>query len=146
MGSAALKGAIAIAAGLAGVVPSYGQEAPVSKPALLLELNGAKPSEKGCRLTFLVKNELGPDLSEAGFEIALFDDQGVVTSLAVLAFQDLPAGKTKVTRFDLSGVDCARLSRVLVNHATQCTGAGVEPATCMRSLQTATKTKIDFGA
>ena len=80
------------------------------------------------------------------FEIALFDDQGVVTSLAVLAFQDLPAGKTKVTRFDLSGVDCARLSRVLVNHATQCTGAGVEPATCMRSLQTATKTKIDFGA
>lgn len=112
----------------------------------MLELNGAQPSDKGCRLTFLVKNDLGPDLSEAGFEIALFDEQGVVTTLAVLAFQDLPAGKTKVTRFDLSGIDCRKLSRVLVNHATQCKGSGVEPATCMRGLKTATRTSIEFGA
>lgn len=144
MGSAALKGALAIVAGLAGAAPGYGQD--TSERVLLLELNGAQPSDKGCRLTFLVKNELGPDLSEAGFEIALFDEQGVVTTLAVLAFQDLPAGKTKVTRFDLSGIDCAKLSRVLVNHATQCTGAGIEPATCMRSLKTMTKTQIDFGS
>lgn len=146
MRSAALKGVLAIVAGLAGAAPGHAQEAAAAERALLLELNGAQPSEKGCRLTFLVKNELGPDLSEAGFEIALFDAQGVVTTLAVLAFQDLPAGKTKVTRFDLSGVDCAKLSRVLVNHATQCAGAGVEPAACMRSLKTATKTKIEFGA
>lgn len=146
MGSASLKGALAIAAGLAGGAPVCAEEALIDERPLLLELNGAQPSEKGCRLTFLVKNDLGPDLSDAGFEIALFDDQGVVTTLAVLAFQDLTAGKTKVTRFDLSGVDCARLSRVLVNHATQCKGDGVEPATCMRNLKTATKTKIEFGA
>jgi hypothetical protein len=145
MNSAAWKGAFAIVAALAGIAPGHAQD-PAAERALFLELNGAQPSDKGCRLTFLVKNELGPDLSEAGFEIALFDEQGVVSTLAVLGFQDLPAGKTKVTRFDLSGVDCTKLSRVLVNHATQCTGTGVEPATCMRSLKTATRTKIEFGA
>ena len=30
-------------------------------PALMLELNGAQPSEKGCRLTFVVTNNLGAD-------------------------------------------------------------------------------------
>lgn len=136
---------LALAAAVASV-PAQGQDATPPDPALILELNGAQPSEKGCRLTFLVKNDLGPDLSEAGFEIALFDEQGVVTTLAVLAFQDLPAGKTKVTRFDLSGIDCKTLSRVLVNHATQCKGSAVEPATCMRGLKTATRTAIEFGA
>jgi hypothetical protein len=35
---------------------------------------------------------------------------------------------------------------VLVNHATQCAGAGVEPAACMRGLKTGSKGKIEFGA
>lgn len=71
-------------------------------PALNLELNGAQPSDKGCRLTFVVTNNLGADLSKAAFEIALFNEVGVVDRLTVLDFKELPAGKTKVTRFDLA--------------------------------------------
>lgn len=112
---------------------------------LSLELNGAQPSDKGCRLTFVVANNLGADLSKAAFEIALFNHAGVVDRLTVLDFKDLPAAKTKVTRFDLAGTDCTKLSRVLINSATECMGAGVEPATCLRGLKTATKTGIAFG-
>ncbi|MEP6568101.1 MAG: hypothetical protein ABJB10_23430 [Mesorhizobium sp.] len=112
---------------------------------LSLELNGAQPSDKGCRLTFVVANNLGADLSKAAFEIALFNDAGVVDRLTVLDFKDLPAGKTKVTRFDLAGTDCTKLGRVLINSATECVGAGVEPAACLRGLKTATKTGIAFG-
>jgi hypothetical protein len=116
----------------------------VTEPALYLELNGAQASDKGCRLTFLVRNDLGADVDEASYEIALFDEAGVVGSLAVLAFKDLPAGKTRVTRFDLPAVDCGKISRVLVNHATQCTGAGLEPAACMRRLKIGSKAAIAF--
>jgi hypothetical protein len=112
---------------------------------LSLELNGAQPSDKGCRLTFVVANNLGADLSKAAFEIALFNDAGVVDRLTVLDFKDLPAGKTKVTRFDLAGTDCTKLSRVLINSATECAGTGVEPGACMRGLKTETKTGIAFG-
>ncbi len=122
------------------------QEAASPAPAALsLELNGAQPSDKGCRLTFVVKNDLGADLSKAAFEIALFNEAGVVDRLTVLDFKDLPAGKTKVVRFDLAGTDCGKISRVLVNSATECTGTGVEPAACMGKLKTDSKAGISFG-
>jgi hypothetical protein len=114
-------------------------------PALTLELNGAQPSDKGCRLTFVVNNDLGAGLSKAAFEIALFNQEGVVDRLTVLDFKDLPAGKTKVTRFDLAGTDCAKISRVLVNSATECAGSGIKPTACLAHLKTQTKTAISFG-
>lgn len=112
------------------MVPAWAQSAPAPAPAsvLSLELNAAQPSEKGCQLTFVVNNALGADLSKAAFEIALFNEAGVVDRLTVLDFKDLPSGKTKVTRFDLSGADCGKLSRVLINSATECAGRGVDPA------------------
>jgi len=147
-----LTSALAISLGPA---PAWAQSAPapaanpVSDPAqgpvLSFELNAAQPSDKGCRLTFVVNNALGTDLSKAAFEIALFNEAGVVNRLTVLDFRDLPAGKTKVTRFDLAGADCGKLSRVLINSATECAGNGVEPASCMRGLKTTTKTGIAFG-
>jgi hypothetical protein len=114
-------------------------------PTLSLELNGAQASDKGCRLTFVVTNALGAELANAAFEIALFNDAGVVDRLTVLDFKELPAGKTKVTRFDLAGTDCARIGRVLINTATECSGPAVEPGACMRGLKTSTKTGIPFG-
>ncbi|WP_027167197.1 hypothetical protein [Mesorhizobium sp. WSM3224] len=134
-----------------GPVPAWAQSAPAPAPgpaqgpALSLELNAAQPSEKGCRLTFVVNNALGADLSKAAFEIALFNEAGVVDRLTVLDFKDLPAGKTKVTRFDLAGADCAKLGRVLINSATECAGNGLEPVACMRALKTSTRTAIAFG-
>ncbi len=112
---------------------------------LILELNGAQPSDKGCRLTFVVTNNLGAALTKAVFEIALLNEAGVVDRLTVLDFRELPAGKTKVTRFDLAGTDCAKVSRVLVNDATECVGEGVEPTACLRNLKTESKAGIPFG-
>jgi len=137
-----------LSAAMATAIPggAVAQEASTKDAsALNLELNGAQPSDKGCRLTFVVKNDLGADLSKAAFEIALFNAAGVVDRLTVLDFKDLPAGKTKVVRFDLAGTDCGKTSRVLVNSATECTGAGVEPSACMRRLETDSKTGIFFG-
>ncbi|RUM99618.1 hypothetical protein EET67_01635 [Pseudaminobacter arsenicus] len=124
-------------------MPSYAQEAP-SAPSLELELNATQPSDKGCRLTFVVANKLGSDLSKAAFEIALFNDAGVVDRLTVLDFKDLPKEKTKVIRFDLAGVDCARISRVLINQATECAGADVEPGACMGRLKLNSRTDTVF--
>lgn len=135
-----LTSAVFMSAALA--VPGGAQE---TAPALLLELNAAQPSDKGCRLTFVVTNNLGGDLERAAFELALFNAEGIVDRLTVLEFRDMPDGKTKVSRFDLSGTDCAKVSRVLVNHAADCVGVGIEPAACMRQLKTSTKGSIAFG-
>jgi hypothetical protein len=135
---------LGVAVGI-GSPHAMAQQASAPTPALSLELNGVQPSEKGCRLTFVVANELGADLTRAAFEIALFNDAGVADRLTVLEFKDLPAGKTKVSRFDLAGTDCARVSRVLVNSVAECTGQGVEPAACLRGLKTSSRAGIAFG-
>lgn len=124
------------------IVPAWAEQ---SAPVLILELNAAQASDKGCRLTFLVNNNLGADLTKAAFEIALFNEAGVVDRLTVLDFKDLPSGKTKVTRFDLAGTDCIKVSRVLINSATECAGTGLEPAACLRKLKTDTRTGVAFG-
>jgi hypothetical protein len=137
--------AIPVFASLAlAILPAKAQEAG-ENPALLLELNGAQPSDKGCRLTFVVTNNLGAELSKAAFEIALFNDAGVVDCLTMLDFNELPAGKTKVARFDLAGVDCTKISRVLINHATECNGTGIDPKACLSQLKPETKSTIVFG-
>jgi hypothetical protein len=141
--SAAITAAAFIAA--ASPVLAQDQLSPVTSPSLVLELNGAQPSDKGCRLTFVVTNNLGSELTKAAFEIALFNDAGVVDRLTVLDFNELPAGKTKVARFDLAGTDCTKISRVLINHATECTGAGIEPKACISQLKPETKSAIVFG-
>jgi hypothetical protein len=134
--------AAALATGLVANAALAEDAAPAR--ALLLELNAVEPSEKGCRLTFVVNNQLGADLATAAFELALFDLNGVVGRLAVLEFRDLPEGKTKVSRFDLAAVDCGNLSRILVNDATQCTGQGVGAADCLRAMKTSSKATIAF--
>jgi hypothetical protein len=134
----------AMALPLATGGPAFAQEN-AAAPALTLELNGAEPSDKGCRMTFVVNNALGAELSRAAFEIALFDESGVVDRLTVLDFKDLPTGKTKVSRFDLPRTDCAKVSRVLINTATQCSGNGIAPDACLRSLKTESRTGIKFG-
>ncbi len=133
------------AAALSLAPGSAAAEETAPKPALSLELNAVQQSQKGCRLTFVVANRLGADLSKAAFEIALFDPAGVVDTLTVLDFKELPAEKTKVTRFDLPGLDCSKISRVLVNRATECAGEGIEPSACMRQLAPSTKSQIVFG-
>jgi hypothetical protein len=139
------KPAALLAAAMTLVAGGAVAEETAAKPALSLELNGVQQSQKGCRLTFVVANHLGADLSKAAFDIALFDPAGVVDTLTVLDFKELPSQKTKVTRFDLPGLDCTKISRVLVNRATECAGEGVDPSACMRQLAPSTKSQIVFG-
>lgn len=144
MGVAARTGLVLTSALFFAAAQASAQET-APAPALKLELNAVQPSDKGCRLTFVVNNGLAGNLERVAFELALFDRAGSVDRLTVLAFKDMPAGKTKVSRFDIAGLDCAELGRVLVNEATECVGAGVDPADCMRRLTTATKVGVEFG-
>ncbi|MBX3573123.1 MAG: hypothetical protein KF694_12300 [Mesorhizobium sp.] len=110
-----------------------------------LDLNALQPSEGGCRLTFVVANDLATTIDRAAYEMALFDKAGVVDRLTVLDFKSLPSGKTRVSRFDLKGVDCANVGRVLINDATECTGPGTAPDACLAALETRSTSGVTFG-
>lgn len=117
-----------------------------SAPSLSVEFNGLEASDNGCRMTFVVNNGFPGTLQRATFEFALFDKAGVVDRLSVLEFKDLAPAKTKVTRFNLTGLDCANVGRILINEVTACEGESVDVAACRAALKTSSKAEgVEFG-
>ncbi|KKB09894.1 hypothetical protein [Devosia chinhatensis] len=134
--------ALAIAA-TTSLVPAHAQEA---LPAgLSLELNAVQPADAGCRLTFLAVNGFEDTLERASVETALFDSDGAIERIVTLDFKALSPGKTKVLQFELAGLDCTNLSRVLINDITACDGEGLAADSCMQGLATHSRTNIDLG-
>lgn len=128
-----MKSAFALLPVLAGLAaPALAQE--TTAPQLLLELNAAQPSEKGCRITFLATNELGGTLDRASVEMALFTIGGAIERIVTLDFKGLTEGKTKVLQFELANLDCANLGRVLINDITACQGDGLAAEACLAGL------------
>ena len=123
--------------------PVLAQETPT--PRLALELNALQSAEAGCRVSFLATNELGAQLDRAAVELALFDKAGSIDRIVTLDFKDLSAGKTKVLQFQLTGLQCDNLGRVLVNDISACEGAIAPASICLDALETSTRLDITFG-
>jgi hypothetical protein len=134
----------ALAAAALSTLPVTAQDA-TAAPSLALELNALQPSEGGCRITFLATNGLAGAIEKATFEVALFGTGGGIDRLVSLDFKALAKGKTKVLQFELAGLQCDAVSRVLVNDVTACEGEELTPDDCLANLETSTRTKAAFG-
>jgi len=124
------------------VVPVAAQDAATP---LALELNALQPVDAGCRVTLVASNGLGNVLDKATFELALFGAQGGIDRLVSLDFKALGVGKTKVLQFELAGLDCAAVTRVLINDVTSCEGPGLAPDACAANLVTSSRVAAQFG-
>jgi len=113
-----------------------------------LELNSAADTATGdCRLTYVATNRTETGLSEASYEVAVFDGNGIVTRILVLAFGALPQGKTRVVQFDIAGQSCSDTSRIIVNDVAACIPQDADTAGdfCLSALTTASRAPIQFG-
>lgn len=137
--------------------PSLAQDQTADEPApatesgkILLELNNVTGTEAGaCRMTFVATNNSPDGFARTGWQVGIFDAQGIVRSILALEFGALPASKTKIVLFDLPGRGCDDISRVVVNDVTLCQpegGAEGEVATaCLDALATRSRANIEFG-
>ena len=117
-------------------------EAPASEPTgLSISLNTLETTDNGCKLTFLVENDLPETIESLQAEVALFDSEGVVDKLTMLDFLTLPAGKKRVRQFELPGESCDALGGLLLNDIKVCDAEGVD---CMGALETGSKAGIPF--
>ncbi|SFZ86210.1 hypothetical protein SAMN02983003_3385 [Devosia enhydra] len=137
--------ALALCVLLVGSGFAVAQEASAPAPALSLELNALQPVEDGCRVTFLATNGLGHPLDRAAVEMAFFGASGAIDRIVTLDFRALAEGKTKVLQFQLARLDCAAVSRVLVNDITACEGEGLAPTACLAGLAPSARPDIAFG-
>lgn len=90
---------------------------------LSLELNRIDPLNGACRLTFMIENGSDAALEALSLETVLIDTDGQVERLTLFDFGALPSDSPRVRQFDVPGLDCGRLGRVLINGVASCTGA-----------------------
>ena len=102
-------------------------------PALRLELNAAETVAGACRLTFLVENRLGADLTALGFETVILTTDARVAQMTLFDFREIPADRPRVRQFDLAGLPCDGIGRILINGASACDGAA--PGACIDALR-----------
>lgn len=91
---------------------------------LRIELNRAEARDNACQLVFVTQNDSAEGLDQLVLEMVLFDRAGGVAALTLLDFQDLPAGRMRVRSFDMPGLECEGLGRVLVNATAACAPQG----------------------
>lgn len=131
---------------LATAAHPAGAQSAAEDTKISLELNNLSPSDTGCLVTFMVRNSLDAALDQLAYEVVLFNGKGLVDRMIVLDFSPLVQGKTRVRQFDLDGISCPDVSRVLVNDAASCAGVDVVDGTCIRALETTTRTEVEFGS
>ncbi|ABD55048.1 hypothetical protein Jann_2131 [Jannaschia sp. CCS1] len=107
------------------------QEAP--RP-LIIELNRIVPLEGACRLTFMAQNNMDVDVAQIVFETVLFTTQGGVERLTLFDMGTLPTARPRVREFDMPGLACEDLGRVLFNGVDTCTGDGLDATMCEGAL------------
>jgi len=128
-------------AALAGVLLATPAAAQTdARPTVGLELNRVDQIEAACRFTFLAENGMGTDLAALTVKTVIIDVEGLVDRLTLFEFGALPAGTPRVRQFDVPGLDCAQVGRVLINGVSDC--GGVEG--CAEALTLSSRTDIDF--
>lgn len=115
---------------------------------LRMELNRVTDNEEGgCGLVVVTTNRLSQGLKRAAWQVAIFDQDGVVKSLPVLDFGALMVGKNKVGVFQMPDGTCDTISRIIINDVAECTAdddSDLRDA-CLQSLETQSRSDIEFG-
>lgn len=106
----------------------------VAEKKIHMQLNKTEKIQDGCRVTLVVRNKLPQTIKKLGSVFVFFDHAGTVFSMLDIDLDRFPGGKTAVRQFDLSGLDCDNISKVLVNDISTCEGTGLNPSQCLEYL------------
>ena len=111
---------------------------------LKIELNAASQQQDACRLSFLVANKLGQRVTKLVFELVVFGRDGRVLRLLSASAGSMPLAKTRLKQYDVAGLNCDQIGRVLLNDVMACDGEKLTPETCTAAARTSSRAKIPF--
>jgi hypothetical protein len=143
----AAAGLFAALAAFASAAPARADDAPAAP--LPVELNKLEPlpgPAAGCRVYFLVSNPDAEAFEQLRLDLILFANDGVIARRIGFDLAPLPPKKTAVRLFDLAGLGCDDIGKMLINDVISCVHKGSQPsdadrAGCLDRLALTSKTK-----
>lgn len=127
---------------LAGLAP-LGAQTP---SPLRVELNRLEPREGACRVWMVLNNGGGEAVDPFRLDLVIFGKDGVVSRRLAVDAGPLPAGRTVVRLFDLTGQGCDSVGSVLLNDVLACNSqeADARSACVARSVLASRVSGVNF--
>lgn len=111
---------------------------------LRVELNKLEPIDSACRAYLMFENHTDVNFTSLKLDLVMFDPQGIINRRLAVEGGPLPASKTSVKLFDIEGVSCSDVDRVLLNGILNCTSAQGERSDCLGLVETTSRNSTDF--
>ena len=115
-----------------------------SDESLLVELNKLEPNEGDCRAYLVLENKSASAFESLKLDVVVFDTDGIVAKRLAVEAAPLPLGKTSLKVFDIGGLPCDRVGRVLLNEVMTCADGSQERGDCLALMSTSSRAPIPF--
>jgi len=135
-----------LALAVVGVVSGTAAVAQDDGPATLgVELNKLEQVDAACRSYMVLRNRTGAALDRLSIDLVVFDTDGVIDRRLAVELGPAAPGRTRVNVFDMAGLDCGRVARVLLNDVLACEPDPVGDAgPCAAALRVSGRGDVDF--
>ncbi|CAH0299290.1 Tat pathway signal protein [Roseomonas sp. CECT 9278] len=134
--------------GLAALMaPAAAAHAESPLPVELNRLEQVASPAEACRVWMVVSNDAAgaPALGSLRLDLVAFARDGQIARRVAVELGPVGAGRTAVRIFDLPGLACESLSRLLVNDVLACRIGGQDAADCADRLRATSRTGLRFG-
>ena len=85
-----------------------------------VELNKLEPSNGDCRAYLVLENKSSSAFTVLKIDIVIFGTDGIVEKRLAVQTAPLPPSKTSLKVFDVGGLSCERIGRLLLNDVLEC--------------------------
>lgn len=116
--------------------------APAASETLSIRLDQANSGAAQCQLVFVLENGLSTEFESLQAEVVLLTPESRVLRLSLLDFQSLPANGLRVRSFNLAGLECSNIGRVLFNAMGPCTPLDARSCTAALAVSSATDIEV----
>lgn len=118
--------------------------ASVRAESLHIELNRLEDRDDGCRVHLVVENPSERAYSSYRLDLVIFASDGVIARRLALETAPLRANKTMVKEFELAGLACRGVGRVLLNDVSACASEAGEMHDCVTRTRVSSRASTSF--
>ncbi len=112
--------------------------------AVTVELNKLEDNGQACRAYLVVQNETQAGFQALNLDLVMFDTDGIIANRLAVDAAPLPVGKTSLKVFDIDGLPCPRIGRLLLNDVIACVDDGGERTGCLSLVETGSRSPVGF--
>ncbi len=115
----------------------------VGADGLKIELNKLEEADGACRAYLLFENKAESAFQSLKLDLVMFGLDGVITKRLAIEGGPLPKDKTSVKLFEISGLKCETIGRILLNDVINCQdSAGAKMDSCIEMVTASSKNKV----